>query len=72
MGAFTAAGWQVIPYPVDFSIDPRTDLRARFSLFDGLNYSALAAHEWVGLVGYRVMGWTRELFPAPSTQASTD
>jgi uncharacterized SAM-binding protein YcdF (DUF218 family) len=71
MGAFTAAGWQVIPYPVDFSIDPRTDMRVSFNLVNGLNYSALASHEWVGLVGYRVMGWTRELFPAPSTQAST-
>jgi uncharacterized SAM-binding protein YcdF (DUF218 family) len=71
MGAFTAAGWQVIPYPVDFSVDPRTDLRARFSLSDGLSDSTWAAHEWVGLVGYRLMGWTRELFPAPTNQAST-
>jgi uncharacterized SAM-binding protein YcdF (DUF218 family) len=67
MGAFTAAGWQVIPYPVDFSIDPKTDLRASFSLLDGLNDSTSAAHEWLGLVGYRLMGWTRELFPAPTT-----
>lgn len=71
MGAFTAAGWQVIPYPVDFSIDPRTGMRTSFDLTDGLKDSALAAHEWVGLVAYRLMGWTRELFPAPTTQAST-
>ncbi len=69
VGAFTAAGWQVIPYPVDFSIDPGTDLRPSFSLLDGLSASTLAGKEWVGLVAYRLMGWTRELFPAPTTQS---
>ena len=67
MGAFAAAGWEVIPYPVDFSIDPRKDLRAYFDLVGLLNDSTLAGHEWVGLAGYRLMGWTRELFPAPTT-----
>jgi uncharacterized SAM-binding protein YcdF (DUF218 family) len=71
MGAFTAAGWQVIPYPVDFGIDPRTDLRASFDLVDRLSDTSLAGKEWVGLVGYRLMGWTRELFPAPTTEAAT-
>jgi uncharacterized SAM-binding protein YcdF (DUF218 family) len=71
MGAFTAAGWPVIPYPVDFSIDPRTDLGAGFDLVGRLSDSTLAGHEWVGLVAYRLMGWTRELFPAPTTQAPT-
>jgi uncharacterized SAM-binding protein YcdF (DUF218 family) len=65
MGAFTAAGWHVIPYPVDYKIDPGTGLHANFSLVDGLSVSSLAGKEWVGLVGYRLMGWTRELFPAP-------
>jgi uncharacterized SAM-binding protein YcdF (DUF218 family) len=71
IGAFTAAGWRVTPYPVDFSIDPRADLRASLSLVDGLNDSTLAGHEWVGLVAYRLMGWTLELFPAPGAQAAT-
>jgi uncharacterized SAM-binding protein YcdF (DUF218 family) len=56
MGAFTAAGWQVIPYPVDFSIDPRTGLRASFNLVDGLGGSTSASKEWVGLVVYRLIG----------------
>jgi uncharacterized SAM-binding protein YcdF (DUF218 family) len=71
MGAFTAAGWRMIPYPTDFSIDARTELRAHFSLLDGLNDSSLAAHEWGALVLYRLMGWTRELFPAPAGPTST-
>jgi uncharacterized SAM-binding protein YcdF (DUF218 family) len=67
IGAFKAAGWEVVPYPVDFFIDPKTDLRARIDLVNGLNDVRLAGHEWVGLVGYRLMGWTHELFPAPMT-----
>jgi uncharacterized SAM-binding protein YcdF (DUF218 family) len=70
MGAFTAAGWHVIPYPVDFKIDPQTGLRANFSLLDGLSASTLAGKEWVGLAGYHLMGWTRELFPAPAPGAA--
>src|SRR6516225_8360736 len=50
VGAFTAAGWQVIPYPVDFRIEPKADLRASYSLLDGLRDSTLAGKEWVGLV----------------------
>ena len=41
--AFTAAGWQVIPYPVDFSIDGRTELRACFSLVSGFTTALWAA-----------------------------
>jgi uncharacterized SAM-binding protein YcdF (DUF218 family) len=65
MGAFAAAGWNVIPYPVDFRIDPQTGLRANFSLLDGLGASTFAGKEWVGLAAYRLMGWTRQLLPAP-------
>ena len=66
VASFDAAGWPVIPYPVDYKIDPQTGLRANFSLLDGLSASTLAGKEWAGLLGYRLMGWTRELFPAPA------
>jgi uncharacterized SAM-binding protein YcdF (DUF218 family) len=66
VGAFRAEDWPVIPYPVDFRVDPLTGLRANFSLVDGLGSSTVAGKEWAGLVGYRLLGWTRELFPAPS------
>jgi uncharacterized SAM-binding protein YcdF (DUF218 family) len=71
VGAFRAAGWQVIPYPVDFDIDPRTGLRPSLDLVDRLSDITLAGKEWVGLVGYRLMGWTQELFPEPTTEAPT-
>ena len=55
----------MIPYPVDYRVDPITGLRADFSLLDGLGASTLAGKEWAGLLGYRLRGWTRHLFPAP-------
>jgi len=65
IAAFRAVEWLVIPYPVDFRVDPRTGLRANFNLVDGLGTSTVAGKELAGLVGYRLLGWTRELFPAP-------
>ena len=42
VGSFEAAGWKVIPYPVDYKTDPITGLRPNFSLLDGLGTSTLA------------------------------
>jgi uncharacterized SAM-binding protein YcdF (DUF218 family) len=71
IASFEGVGWSAIPYPVDFKIDPRTGLSANFNLLDGLSAATLAGKEWVGLVGYRLMGWTRELYPAPAPQAAS-
>jgi uncharacterized SAM-binding protein YcdF (DUF218 family) len=65
VASFRAVDWLVIPYPVDFKVDPGTWLRANFNLLDGLGTSTIAGKEWAGLVGYRLRGWTEELFPAP-------
>lgn len=70
VASFRAVDWQVIPYPVDFRVDPRTGLRANFSLVEGLSAITLAGKEWAGLIWYRLLGWTRELFPAPSPGSS--
>jgi uncharacterized SAM-binding protein YcdF (DUF218 family) len=66
VAAFRAVDWPVIPYPVDFKVDPRTGLRANFNLLNGLGTSTIAGKEWAGLVGYRLRGWTEDLFPAPA------
>lgn len=61
VACFRAAGFAVVPYPVDY----RTrDSRMR-SVAEGLSLLDLAAHEWLGLVGYRALGRTAELFPSP-------
>jgi uncharacterized SAM-binding protein YcdF (DUF218 family) len=69
VASFDAVGWRVVPYPVDFKIDPKTGVGPSFSLLDGLAASTLAGKEWAGLLGYRAMGWTDELFPAPADAA---
>jgi uncharacterized SAM-binding protein YcdF (DUF218 family) len=66
VASFAAMDWPVIPYPVDYKVDPRTGLRPNFNLVDGLSAGTLAGKEWAGLLGYRLMGWTRQLFPAPA------
>ncbi len=66
VASFRGVGWAVIPYPVDFKIDPSTGLRPSFNLLDGLGSTTTAGKEWVGLLAYRLMGWTGELFPGPA------
>src|SRR5207248_10072596 len=36
VASFRAVDWPVIPYPVDFKVDPNTVWRANFNLTDGL------------------------------------
>jgi uncharacterized SAM-binding protein YcdF (DUF218 family) len=66
VGAFRTLGANVIPYPVDYALE------AGFSLFDLRRGAAQwfvlaegAAREWIGLVAYRLAGYTLELFPGP-------
>jgi uncharacterized SAM-binding protein YcdF (DUF218 family) len=66
VGAFRAVGWPVIPYPVDFKVDPKTGLRPNFDLLDGLSAATIAGKEWAGLAAYRLLGWTQALFPGPA------
>ncbi|MEO0421128.1 MAG: YdcF family protein [Pseudomonadota bacterium] len=64
MGVFRAAGVPVTAFPTDF----RTGSDG-FSLPQGVRALAQldwAAHEWVGLLWYRLRGDTRELFPKPA------
>jgi hypothetical protein len=35
------------------------------SVAEGLAHVELAAHEWTGLITYRLAGLTNELFPGP-------
>jgi uncharacterized SAM-binding protein YcdF (DUF218 family) len=66
VASFRAVDWPVIPYPVDFKVDPSTVWRANFNLIEGLRTATTAGKEWAGLAGYRLRGWTGEFFPSPS------
>lgn len=61
VGCFRHIGWSVVPDPVDYE----TIRRLHISLAVGLGIVGDAAHEWLGLVAYRIVGWTDALFPAP-------
>jgi uncharacterized SAM-binding protein YcdF (DUF218 family) len=65
VGCFRVAGFQVEPYPVEF-----TTIRSHpFAVFApgsaALSHLDMAAREWIGLVAYRLMGKTDALFPGP-------
>jgi uncharacterized SAM-binding protein YcdF (DUF218 family) len=68
VGVFRAAGWPVVAWPVDYHTTGRMPLEwsdLRFSPSSGLGGLALVAHEGVGLLSYRLMGWSDSAFPAP-------
>jgi uncharacterized SAM-binding protein YcdF (DUF218 family) len=65
VGCFRVAGFQVIPYLVEF----RTNRSHPFARFvpgsEALIELDMAAKEWIGLIAYRLMGRTDALFPGP-------
>jgi uncharacterized SAM-binding protein YcdF (DUF218 family) len=66
IAVFRAAGFPVEAYPVDWRTRGWADERRPFLSFtNGLTMTDTAAHEWVGLLVYRLTGRTTELFPAP-------
>lgn len=68
VACFRAHGFPVTPAPVDYrTLGGSAGLGFAGVLSEGLAALDLAAHEWVGLVTYRVFGLTGELFPQPQS-----
>ena len=66
IACFRAANFPVTPFPVDYHTRGSEDLRRmQESVAEGLAHVDLAAHEWTGLITYRLAGLTNELFPGP-------
>jgi len=66
MGLFRKAGFAAIADPVDYRTEGgRSDWRVNVSLPRGLALFDLAAHEWVGLLAYRLSGRIDAWFPGP-------
>ena len=65
MGIFRQVGWEVTPWPVNYTTGH--SLRDWYDAPFGtrLNQTEWAAHEWLGLLAYRLLGRTNALFPAP-------
>ena len=65
VGIFRRLDWPVIPYPVAY----KSDATYQPDLADHLNRVDEAAHEWIGLIAYRLLGRTNALFPGPEASA---
>lgn len=65
VATFRAAGLDLEPYPVDFRTDgDGRDVWRPFNRFaDAMRMMDLAVREWIGLVAYRLAGYTQELWP---------
>jgi len=64
VGVFRALDWPVIPYPVDYGVSRDGPFEAA-GLLDGLTGVQWGVKEWIGLLYYRLSGFTTEFFPAP-------
>jgi uncharacterized SAM-binding protein YcdF (DUF218 family) len=65
MGCFRAAGWTVVPWPVNYTTARDPAVWWNWPFPTRLNQAEAAMREWVGLVAYRLMGRTDAVFPAP-------
>lgn len=66
VGCFRKAGFEVVPFPVDYRTRGAEDLWRGFANAAwGLARTDVAIREWVGLVVYWLTGKTSELFPGP-------
>lgn len=61
VNSFAAQGWLVMPYPVDFRTGQSEAWR--FNPLEGLLALNLFGKEWLGLIAYRIMGYTAEILP---------
>lgn len=64
-GLYRAAGWRIVPYPVDYLTDGRFRWRLGFDFAGGLGGLGAALKEWIGLTYSYVSGRTARWLPGP-------
>jgi uncharacterized SAM-binding protein YcdF (DUF218 family) len=67
VGVFRAVGWPVLPWPVGYKTSHQIRQWLPATLGDHLSLLDIAAHEWIGLVAYRLLGHTDALLPGPAS-----
>ena len=65
VGCFRAAGFPVVAYPVGFTAAGKLGWLFHFRFDAGFRSLGPAFKEYSGLLAYRILGYTNELFPAP-------
>jgi uncharacterized SAM-binding protein YcdF (DUF218 family) len=69
IGVFRHIGWNVTAWPVAYKSGRTLRAWVEPSFSSRLGNLDAATHEWLGLFGYRLIGWTDTLFPAPQDAA---
>jgi uncharacterized SAM-binding protein YcdF (DUF218 family) len=64
IGSFCKAGFPVLAHPVDHWTERNNLWRLEWDFTDNLNELNIAAHEWTGLMMYRLTGKTANLLPS--------
>lgn len=66
MGVFRKAGFEVLPWPVDYRGTGNEGFRIELHQpAENLTVATLAIREWIGLAAYSLLGKTDELLPGP-------
>jgi len=65
VGVFRTAGWNIVPYPVDYRTSGSYSLAPAFDTSRGFTLVAMGLREWAALAIYRLRGFTDTWFPAP-------
>lgn len=66
IGTFRKAGWTVIAWPVDYRTrKDGAEWQFFFNAVTHLEIANLAVKEWIGLLAYRIAGYTDDVFPEP-------
>jgi uncharacterized SAM-binding protein YcdF (DUF218 family) len=66
IGCFRAVGFELEAFPVDYRTEgDASDVRPFQHMFNGMQLTDLAMKEWIGLVAYRLAGYTTDLLPRP-------
>lgn len=65
VGVFRKAGWDIIPWPVNYRTGDGLAVSYDASFPERLREFEWGLREWVGLVAYWLLGRTDALFPAP-------
>lgn len=66
VGVFRKAGWNVIPWPCNYITGGEPEWTNEDVAISRLYFLSRTAHEIVGMLYYRLRGWSDELFPGPN------
>ena len=65
VGVFRKAGWNLIPFPVDYATFGQSQINIGFNFVSGIKGFAGALREWSALLVYYLLDRTDTFFPAP-------